>query len=71
METKSITGEEEDRGRRLVYYAVLRIDWKMRVGDEEVSLLPGEYVIPVFEDYGKACEYSQDGKFEILTLTGL
>jgi hypothetical protein len=50
-------------------YAVFRVDSKMTVMGMEIPLPKGEYVIPVFEDYEKAVEYSQNGKFQIQTLS--
>ncbi len=47
------------------YYAVLCITKSATVNNEIVKLDEGNYIIPVFDDYGKAKEYAGEA-FQVI-----
>jgi len=54
----------------MTYYAVMKLVKSMSIlNDDIVELKEGQYVIPVFVDYEEALDHSDNGKFEILTLS--
>lgn len=51
------------------FYMVMRLNSSMIAHGLEANLPDGQYYVPVFTDYSKALEYSQNGKFKILVVT--
>lgn len=49
-------------------YVVMRIDKFIMVNNEDQKLPDGQFILPVFEDYNVALEYSNNGKYEIIEM---